>query len=55
MSSEYLESRIYQLFERHLEYRPFHLQRLAAVCTGVLLAGTTELSRVARWIRKPSK
>lgn len=55
MSSEYLESRMYQLFERHLEHRPFHLQRLAAVCTGVLLAGTTELSKVARWIRKPSK
>ncbi len=49
MSSEYLESRIYELFESHLEHRPFHLQRLAAVCTGVLLAGTTELSKVARW------
>jgi hypothetical protein len=55
MSSEYLENRIYQLLESHLEHRPFHLHRLAAVCTGVLLAGTTELSKVARWIRKPSQ
>ena len=55
MSSEYLENRIYGLLEAHLEYRPFHLQRLATVCTGVLLAGTTELSKVARWIRRPTQ
>lgn len=55
MSSEYLENRIYELLQAHLEYRPFHVHRLAAVCTGVLLAGTTELSRVARWIRKPTQ
>lgn len=55
MSSEYLENRIYELLAAHLEHRPFHLHRLAAVCTGALLAGTTELSRVARWIRKPTQ
>jgi len=55
MSSEYLENRVYELLDSHLEHRPFHLQRLSAVCTGVLLAGTTELSKVARWIRKPSQ
>ena len=55
MSSENLENRIYELLEAHLEHRPFHLHRLAAVCTGVLLAGTTELSKVARWIGRPTQ
>lgn len=55
MSSEYLESRMYELFAQHLEHRSFHLHRLATVCSGLLLAGTTELSKVARWIRRPSK
>ena len=55
VSSEYLENRIYELLEAYLEHRPFHLHRLAAVCTGVLLAGTTELSKVARWIRRPTQ
>jgi len=55
MSSEYLESRVYELLQGHLEHRSFHLQRLASVCTGVLLAGTTELPKVARWIRRPNQ
>ena len=55
MSSEYLENRMYDLLACHLGHRPFHLARLAAVCSGVLLAGTTELTKVARWIRKPSQ
>jgi len=55
MSSEYLENRVYELLERHLSHRPFHIRRLASVCTGLQLARTTQLSQVARWVRKETQ
>ena len=55
MSSKYLESRIYELLNGHLSHRPFHIRRLASVCTGMQLARTTQLSKVARWVRKETQ
>jgi len=55
MSSEYLENRVYELLNQHLDHRPFHIRRLASVCTGMQLARTTQLSKVARWVRKETQ
>lgn len=55
MSSEYLENRVYELLNRHLDHRPFHIRRLASACTGMQLARTTQLSKVARWVRKETQ
>jgi len=55
MSSEYLETRVYELLNQHLSHRPFHIRRLASVCTGMQLARTTRLSKVARWVRKETQ
>ena len=55
MSSEYLENRVYELLNRHLSHRPFHIRRLASVCTGMQLARTTQLSKVASWVRKETQ
>jgi len=55
MSSEYLENRVYELLNQYLSHRPFHIRRLASVCTGMQLARTTQLSKVARWVKKETQ
>ena len=55
MSSEYLENRVYEMLNQHLSHRPFHLRRLASVCTSMQLARTTQLGEVARWVRKETQ
>ena len=50
MSREHLENRVYELLNSHLSHRPFHLRRLARVCSGMQLARTTQLSQVANWL-----
>lgn len=55
MSSLHLENTMNTLFCRHIDLSPHHLRRLACANTGLLLAGSTQLSRVARWLRKPSQ
>ena len=55
MSSEYLENRVYELLNQHLDHRPFHIRRLASVCTGMQLARTTQISKVANWLSKETQ
>ena len=55
MSSEHLENRVYELLNQYLSHRPFHIRRLASVCTGMQLARSTQLSKVARWVRKETQ
>lgn len=55
MSSESLENRVYELLNRHLSHRPFHIRRLASVCSGMQLARTTQLSKVANWLNKETQ
>lgn len=55
MSNEHLENRIYELLRAHLSHRPFHIKRLASVCSGMQLARTTQISQVANWIKKESQ
>lgn len=55
MSSKPLENRVYELLNRHLSHRPFHIRRLASVCSGMQLARTTQISKVANWLSKETK
>ena len=55
MSSEYLENRMYEMLNEHLSHRPFHIKRLASVCSGMQLARTTQISQVANWINKETQ
>ena len=55
MSSKTLENRVYALLNPHLSHRPFHIRRLASVCSGMQLARTTQISKVANWLSKETK
>jgi hypothetical protein len=55
MSSLPIENTMNNLFCRHIDLSQHHIRRLACVSTGLLLAGSIQMSRVARWLRRPSQ
>lgn len=55
MSNLYLENTIFKLFCRYLPHNHRQLRRLAAVCSAVMLAKSTHLSHIARWLPRPTR
>lgn len=55
MSNLHLENTIFKLFCRYLPHNHRQLRRLAAVCSAVMLAKSTHLSHIARWLPQPTQ
>lgn len=53
MSESPLEKAIFELFTDIMPLRTKEIKRLAAICSGVLLAGSTHQNAIAKWIHKP--
>ena len=55
MSSLRLEDTMSTLFRRHLTLSDSQIGRIARVAVGMILAGTAQLPKVARWLRNDAK
>jgi hypothetical protein len=52
MSSLHLEHTMKTLFQRHLPLNSYQTESLACVSVAMLLAGTVQLPKIARWLHR---
>lgn len=55
MGSLNIENTMMELFRPHINLSASRIERLAYATSGMLLAGTSQLSKVARWVKQDSR